>query len=318
MKTELIDKMRKILALTTSPVEGEAQAAAAMLQKFLEQHNLSMADLEKRGAAKPVVQEQGHDLGKAAFKWKLDLADAIAEHYFCVPLVDRYTKTVRFVGRPDNVASLLMLYGWIINQIKAISSEERRFHFIRTNEHVDPLRWQVNFGIGAVERLKARLVEDAKARSSESTALVVHHQSEASDFLEEKYGFRLDGQKTKRERERDEERARRLEYLRNLKETDPEAYYAECPWDRPLTPEQQAAADASNAAWEKAWAKKEAARARRRRQGAGVVRYRYETAEEGRKRQQGAAAEGAGRAAADRVNLRPFVDGGKVAKEVGG
>jgi len=121
---KLFDKLRKLLALTTSPVEGEAHAAAHKLQELLTEHNLNVADLESRGQAKPAVREDKHDLGKAAFKWKLDLAEVMADHYYCFPLVDRYTKTVAFVGRPDNIKSLQMLYGWVIDQIKRIGSEE--------------------------------------------------------------------------------------------------------------------------------------------------------------------------------------------------
>jgi hypothetical protein len=295
-------------------VEGEAQAAAAMLQKMLDQHNLSVADLEKRGAKKPGVKEEAHDLGKAAFKWKLNLADAIAEHYYCAPLVDHYAKTVRFVGRPDNVESLLMLYAWVIDQIKRISAEERRNHFIRTNEHVDPLRWQVNFGLGAVSRLRDRLADEAAARTSDSTALVLSHRSEASDYLEEKYGFRIDGQKTKRERERDERYRVEQERREKLKAEDPEAYYAEFPWERPLTPEQQAEIDRQQAAADKKWARREQARQRRWERSGGRVR--YESDKQYAARVQGQTARAAGREAAGRVNLRPFVEGGAVRKEI--
>src|SRR2546423_3993388 len=121
MDTKLLDRLRKILALTESPVEGEAQAAAMKLQELLTEHNLSIADLEKRGHQAPPVGESAHDLGKAGFTWKLDLAETIADHYFCHAIVSRYRKTVSFVGRPDNVDSLQMLYTWVIDQIKRIS-----------------------------------------------------------------------------------------------------------------------------------------------------------------------------------------------------
>lgn len=300
----LIDKLRKVLALTSSPNENEAAAASGHLARLLAAHNLDIADLEKRGAAAPGIDTKAHDLGKAAFKWKLNLANAIADHYFCYALVDDRLKTVRFIGRPDNVDSLIMLYGWIIDQIKRVSADERRRHQDLTGEHIDPLRWQVNFGLGAVERLRDRLYEQRQREQDDAgTALVVHHRSEISDYLEEKFGYRVDGQMTKRQAQRqaqyEEEQARR----EALKATDLEAYYTQYPWERPETPEQLAAREKKEADF---W-KKEAARARRRK-----GRPEREMSEEDcRREEQASSAAVSGRRASDRINLQPFIGGGQ-------
>lgn len=318
MEERIVERLRKVLALTQSPVEGEAQAAAAMLAKLLTDHNLSMADLEKRGAGRPGIREEGHDLGKAAFTWKLDLAEAIAEHYYCASLVDRKTKTVAFVGRPDNVESLQMLYAWLIDQIRRIASEERVKHIEQTSEHIDPLRWQVNFGIGAVSRLAVRLQEkreEEEQRQRETavgeqvTALVLSHSREVSDFLEEKYGYRTDGRKTKAEDKREQEWR---EYLRKnaeemaareeLRETNPEEYYRLYPWET-------AEAKARQAKEDEKYFKKEAARERRNAARRTGPTYRPVSEEEHTRRRQGRDASDAGYAAADRVNLQPFIEG---------
>lgn len=322
MEERIVERLRKVLALTNSPVEGEAQAAAAMLAKLLADHNLSMADLEQKGGkAAPGVKKQGHDLGKAAFKWKLDLAEAIAEHYFCHSLVDRETKTVAFVGRPDNVESLQMLYGWIIDQIKRISADERRVHQQRTGEHIDPLRWQVNFGIGAVQRLAVRLDEKRRAESNtEITALVVSHNREISDFLELHYGYRVDGQMTEAQRKREAEWA---EYMRKrqeeeeakkaLLESDPDEYYR-------LYPHETSEAKAKRQKELEKWQKREEARERRnaaRRTGPAWRPEREESDSARAQRSQAQTATAAGRRSADRVNLSPFVEGTKERKKIG-
>jgi hypothetical protein len=307
---KLFDKLRKLLALTTSPVEGEAHAAAHKLQQLLTEHNLNVADLESRGQAKPAVREDKHDLGKAAFKWKLDLAEVMADHYYCFPLVDRYTKTVAFVGRPDNIKSLQMLYGWVIDQIKRIGSEERKVHLASTGEHVDPLRWQVGFGLGAVARLSERLDAMRQKAATTETALVVHHQTEISDYLEAQYGYRRDGQKTAREKQRDEEWAAAVERNKAAqaardaeREADPEAYYAKYPDDHP---DAQAARKAAREREHAKWRKREEQNARRR---TGRSTWKSYSAEDERKDNQSATARSAGERAASRVNLEPFLDG---------
>lgn len=309
--SSLIEKMQKILALTDSPHEGEAQTAATMLQRLLTEHNLSMADLEKRGGSRPDIMELGHDLGKAAFNWKLDLATVIADHYFCFPVVNHHRKTVVFVGRPDNVESLDMLYGWLMEQIKRIAREERR----KESMHIDPLRWQVNFGAGAVSRLRERLQElrEAQAANVTETGLVVSHQSEISDFFEDKYGYREDGKQTKQARERHEAWAEAATEAREQKETDreemdDEAFFAKYPEEDPEV----------RAAKEARWAKEDEKDEKRRERNAQRRRGRYQrpiSDEELTKIDQQHDATIAGFSAADQVNLTPFIEGDDPSKE---
>lgn len=320
----LLGKLGKLLELKNHAVtEQEAATAASLLSKFLTEHNLSVADLERRGGTAPAVGEKGYDLAKAAFGWKLDLAEGIAEFYYCTSLVDRKKKTVAFVGRPDNVDALTMLYEWVINQIKDIARDERRKHYDSTGEHIDPLRWQVSFGEGAVVRLVERMKE-MKARQQEDmsrdqygdvTALVMHHASEASDYLEEKYGYRQDGKMTKAQREREEKYRLAREKQATLKvqceaSGDMEPYYKLYPWDRPDTPEEIAAQERRNAEY----LKKEARNTRRRmnRMGGG----RREAATDWDKVDQQDTARAAGRASAGRVNLQPFITGATDKKKV--
>jgi hypothetical protein len=300
MDKRLVERLQKVLALTTSPVEGEAHAAAAILQRLLTEHNLSIADLEKKGASAPTMEERGHDLGKAAFKWKLNLADIVAEHFYCVSLTSHREKTVKFVGRPDNVESLGMLYAWLIDQIKRISAEERREHQKTTGEHIDPLRWQVSFGVGAVERLERRLQElkrsrEANAAANEENALVVTLLTEVNDYLEKNHGMRRDGKRTKDMEQWlarwDKERAEKDA----LKRSNPEEYYRRFPDEHPDKVAER----------NREYEKREARNARRRTGRA----HRAETPEQARKREQSESAEDSGRASADRINLQPFIEG---------
>lgn len=316
-KERLHDRLAKLLSLTKSGSEAEAQAAATRLQELLTEHNLSVADLERRGQAAPGVREDRHDLGKAAFGWKLDLAEGIASFYYCVPLVDRKAKTVAFVGRPDNVEGLQMLYAWIIEQVKDIARQARRDHFDQTGEHIDPLRWQVNFGEGAVwrlvermEEMKARQVEDIPRNAEgDIVGLALHHATEASDYLEVKYGYRRDGKRTKREQESIERYQAREAEREELKARceaagDMEPYYKLHSWDRPDTPEEEEARRIRNEKYIADLRKKDARNARRRTGGGG-----REAAIDWDKEDQQSTAREAGRIGADKVNIQPFIGG---------
>lgn len=296
------EKLTRILALTKSPNENEAQAAMEKLQQLLTKHNLELADLETQGQSKPGIKEKSHDLGRAAFRWKLNLAETIAEHFYCHPIIDYKEKTVKFVGRPYNVDSLKMLYTWIIDQIKEISKQARYVWMEESGEHVDPLRWQLNFGLGIVERLGVRLSEMRRRMAADENmnALVIHHDSEISDYFEEKYGFRRDGKKTKKEQQWAEEWAAKEAADKLLKETNLEAYYEKYSWSRP---EAIAAQRLKDDEWMKAWNKKQA-----RRKGPAYRPERPMTAEQIRREEQAWSANLSGRDSAGKVNLQPFID----------
>ncbi len=304
----IVEKLQKVLALTNSPMEGEAQAAAHKLEELLTLYNLNIADLEMKGKAKSNVLEEDHDLGKAAFTWKLNLAEGIANYYYCCPIVNRYAKTVKFVGRKDNVESLKMLYGWLIDQIRRISGDERKLYMQRTEEHVDPLRWQVNFGVGAVSRLKEMLKEKTDRNNQSVMALVVHHETEISDFLEKKYGYRTDGKKTEQQKKWDKEREEHEQKKRELKEKDLEAYYEKFPWEKPLTEKEKVRLAKEQEKRDRAWEKRWERQCNRRR-------YKTYSEEELKKMRQSENSRKAGYEAGKRLNLEPFIENKSVKRE---
>lgn len=340
---KLMSRLRKVLALKSSSSEGEAAAAAATLARLLEKHNLDIADLEARGQEKPGISEAEFDLGRSAWEWKTNLSAVLAEHYHCVAIVrhghvgkqQHYKVTgVAFVGRPDNAKSLHMLYTWLVGQIQEFSREERRTHAATTGEHVDPLRWQLHFGIGAVERLGERLVERRQREAEQAgTALAIRLGGEVSDHLEEKYGYRADGGETKVEKARREaqEAASKLYDLERAEEEakaaalknagDLEGYYALRPWERPEVPveetglqrekreakeEREEARDRKRYAKERAkWRRQD--EAREEREYAAERRRRNDPAHRRRLRQS-QDANAAGNAAANRLQLEPFLE----------
>lgn len=295
----ILEKIRHMMEKTVERgcTEGEAQGAAEMVQRLLTRHNLSMVDLEKRShQKKPGVHKAEHDLGKAAFKWKLLLADLMAGHYYCHSLTDHIAKRVFFVGRPENTNALTMLYQWVIDQIRRLSTEEWKRHKAQGGAHIDPLRWQVNFGEGAAYRLNERLREVREQQGHKTTELVLHHLSEISDWLEEQGHWRRpDGQETKDDRKRREEHERRKQIHEQRMDADPE--YREHFESMSRETQERIAAE-----------RQKADRNRRRRRGP-VSAYREETDAQRARRNQQETAHAAGNRAADRVNLQPFIEG---------
>lgn len=92
---------------------------------------------------------------------------------------------------------------------------------------------------------------------------------------------------------------------------DMEPYYQKYEWDRPDTPEEEAARIKRNQEWER----KEAQRAKRRRGGGGGGR--SGPAIDWVKEEQADTARAKGRDSAGKVNLQPFISGNTDRKKVG-
>lgn len=322
MESGLMIKLQRILALASHEGGNENEKLLAMekLNKLLFQHNLSISELEMRGQKGPEIVEKEHDLGKAAFAWKVSIAEIVANHYFCYPLVHGTgtQKRIRFVGRPDNSEALNALYGWIIKQIQDLSREARQVYYAETGEHIDPLRWQINFGNGIVSRIGDRLEEIKRRRADDNKvhALVIHHESEISDYFEEKYGWRKDGQMTAEQRKAkeewkrksDEKEAFRIECEKN---GDMELFYERYPFDRPSTPEEIEAAKKRNEEWDEKWKAQQARSERSRRAAATRRNQKGWTETEYKKHVQTWSAYESGEKNANKVNLEPFLKAGQ-------
>ena len=235
-----------------------------------------------------------------------------------MPIINRTSKTVAFVGRPDNVESLTMLYAWLIQQVQMVAREERRVYVEKTGEHMDPLRWQVNFGVGAVERLSTRL-EEEKAKQTEEMArndmgdvvgLAIRRDSENSDYLEKKYGYRVDGRETERERKWREKREAEQRQREEWKARDPKGYFARYPNEDPANAERVAAEKKlEDEKWWKEYRQKERRNAKRRENYTRSWREPRYDPEAERKEEQAERARRTGRTAADKINLKPFLTG---------
>lgn len=103
MKSEIIDRIRKLLALATSDNEAEASLAAQKAQELLVKHNLSMSQVE----AKPddYVKEEIEE-GKRRSKETLYINRILSRFYF-VDIVSSAKPRMKGETRRDKVTIML-------------------------------------------------------------------------------------------------------------------------------------------------------------------------------------------------------------------
>jgi hypothetical protein len=168
MNPALIEKIRKLRALSRSTNVNEAAAAAAAAERLVQEHRISEAELDVSDGDEAPTREQLDELGAQIPSWKSMLSVALAKHHGCAVFNqrragDRMWRS-QIIGQPSDVATVRYLYVWIVVEIERLcdASSARG----RTERN--------SFRLGAVLGLKAAIsaaVREVRAVAS-STALV--------------------------------------------------------------------------------------------------------------------------------------------------
>lgn len=172
MTDDVIAKVRKILQLAgdSGATEGEREAAAEAATRLMIRHRITQDDLDAAGEGPHRVDVVAEDVGLfgPTTYWALDLLTAIGQ----VVTVDAVfiedgagDRATTLVGRPDAVAWVRLLYGWIRPQVEhdarvIVHAEESYRRFMGRPPTPDDLdRYRDGFYAGATQRLHERLVD---------------------------------------------------------------------------------------------------------------------------------------------------------------
>lgn len=241
-----IDKLLRMAASGSGATEAEANTAAEMVQRILQDNGLTMAEIEARGESTGAdgKRSKSDTDRRALFRWQRDLMANLAENFFCMHRVEernvsdgrkmRKSKQHVLIGRWVNVQSTINMYDYLSTAIKRAADEHGFFHAAATEKQ------HHMFLEGATERLRERLarrkyereVEQAKARddakargeAAAGTALVladvyVTEQEANEDILNglepgttTRNRLRVEAEKRERDRKREEMVAQGVEY----------------------------------------------------------------------------------------------------------
>ncbi len=164
----LLDRVRKLLALATSPNVHEAAAAAALAQTLIARHRLERwLDAAEAVAAdaEPITDARDTPLevSKRLRTWKTVLATALAEANGCFAYtLDRgKDRALVLVGRERDRAAVATLWTWLVPRVEWLSA---------THGAGQDRQWHEAFRIGCVETLAARLADVAGAVRAELDA----------------------------------------------------------------------------------------------------------------------------------------------------
>ncbi len=131
--SQIKEKIAKLLALSASPNENEAQLALLNARKLMAKYKLQPEDILEHRSAKVVRELTGIRCTKMTNPWMVTLAAVIAPRYCCQHYISRVKgakmSTVGFVGLEEDFAVCKRVYlyacGFVQARCTAIRSSRR-------------------------------------------------------------------------------------------------------------------------------------------------------------------------------------------------
>lgn len=178
----VVERIKKLLALTASQNPNEAALAASKAQELLFRHNLSMAMVEAatEGGNAAYVADRFDSGGW--MHWRRRLLAAVARNNFCRGVSYQGTREVGIVGEPHNVTVVKHLYAFLVRDIMRLADLGVKGE--RTLDEEEQRAWKRSFYLGAVRIVAQRMAEQRQrdiAADEQSAALVVRKDQELDD-----------------------------------------------------------------------------------------------------------------------------------------
>jgi hypothetical protein len=131
MESKIIEKIQKLLSMTTENgcTEAEAAEAASLVQRLLLQNGLDMSSIPSDKKEKNRVIGTCHDTEKAhrTKDWQELLANSVASAMCCRLIIRSYKSNDRhgwvFLGKENDSKAASILFSYLISQFYLIATE---------------------------------------------------------------------------------------------------------------------------------------------------------------------------------------------------
>jgi hypothetical protein len=126
--SKIIERIRKLLALTESANEHEAALAAAKASELLATYELDMATVEGHlRADAPTVQEtDGLHFSGTRTRWQVDLADGLASHNGCKAIFGK--RSWWLIGTPAAIQVVSFMFDQLSTRLKLMVQKASQEH----------------------------------------------------------------------------------------------------------------------------------------------------------------------------------------------
>lgn len=194
-KQTIIDKIKKLIALRDGAQaigsEGEANAAAAAIQRLLTQYNLEMAEVYQSAATgekeeSPIGRSSGLNTADPyRCGWKQDLLNVLCKHYYSKGFMVKGTCTMCVYGTDVNRMAVEYAFNFLTTVFSGLMPRRYKEHF--AGYRILPRQrnlWAASYLLGCASGVRDKL-EKEKAAEETCTALTVCHQTMIEHYLKD-------------------------------------------------------------------------------------------------------------------------------------
>lgn len=154
----IIDKIRKLLALSNSSNEHEAALAASHAQRLLSAHNLAMADIESEQKPQSADKVEA-SVSKTLPKWVRHLSAGVCSAFDCQGIHHPATGKMTFIGVGADVQIAAYTFTYLDKTIRRLCSYYMKRH---ANENIPTRHRELmrqSYYLGAVSTINLTLRE---------------------------------------------------------------------------------------------------------------------------------------------------------------
>lgn len=200
---EVMRKLRKLKALyegaTKINSEGEAHAAAHMIQKLLTEYNLSMEQIGVEPEKDPILKENvsGFTYKSIGGDWEMYLTSVLCRHNFCRCLLYGTIHKLVIVGKHENIETVKWLRDMLSERYVNFSKVKYK-EYLASGEYCKPMskdKYQRSYLKGCAAGLDTKLKEEEEKDkkqdeefSTKVTALIVRNDAAIDNFISNEWG----------------------------------------------------------------------------------------------------------------------------------
>ncbi|MBP2032742.1 hypothetical protein J2Z42_001416 [Clostridium algifaecis] len=180
MDTKIVEKIKKLLALSESSNEYEAKVAMLKVQELLVKYKLSMKEVKDYKICSSKVLTKKTKISFTSAKWKGRLASLIADNFscYCYYKIKR-TNIITFLGREEDVTVCNIVLEYAID---CIASETNRIKYQYRRDGYSTVGIVSDYAIGFISGLNDKFEE--QKRKNQEWGIILAKDTEVTEQYE--------------------------------------------------------------------------------------------------------------------------------------
>ncbi|MCT8978672.1 DUF2786 domain-containing protein [Clostridium sp. CX1] len=170
MDIKVVEKIKKLLALSESSNENEAKVSLLKAQELLAKHKLSLKEVKEFKIYNSSIKEKISTISFTKAKWKAKLAKLIADNFGCYYYFkSRRSHTIAFFGREEDiiVCNIVLEYA-----VDCINSSVRKLRYQYSRDGYSTKGLENDYALGFIKGLNSMFEEQKKANQDWGLVLV--------------------------------------------------------------------------------------------------------------------------------------------------